>query len=122
MNDWLTRPWGMHVELTRTSKASMAFLAAPLARVDEECMNLDGPTIIYTCCLSALAARAATGAPMVRVRVYRCVIGGTHLTRLYGRLWSARGFCRVASVAGVWEQVLYALDTRDSRCIGHPIT
>ena len=53
----------------------MAFLADPLARVDGECMGLDGPTIIYTCCLSALAARAATGAPTVRVRVYRCVIG-----------------------------------------------
>ncbi len=55
----------------------MAFLAAPLAMVDGECMGLDAPTIIYTCCLSALAARAATGAPMVRVCVYRCVIGGT---------------------------------------------
>ena len=54
-----------------------AFLVAHLARVDEEYMDLDGPTIIYTCCHSDLAARVATGAPMVRARVYRCVIGGT---------------------------------------------
>ena len=59
------------------SKAMTAFLVAHLARVDEEYMDLDGPTIIYTCCHSALVARAATGAPTVRVCVYRCVIGGT---------------------------------------------
>ena len=39
-----------------------AFLVAPLARVDGECMVLDGPALIFTCCHSALAARAATGA------------------------------------------------------------
>ena len=82
MNTGLTRPWGMNVELMlssceRTSKARTAFLVAPLAMVDRECMGLDGPTIIHTYCLSDLAARVATGAPMVRVRVYRCVIGGT---------------------------------------------
>ena len=57
----------------RTSKARMAFLVAPLAMVDGECMGLDGPALISTCCLSALAARAATGAPTVTA-VTLCVV------------------------------------------------
>ena len=42
-------------------------------------MGLDGPILISTCCLSALAARAATGAPTVTavtlcvVRKYLCI-------------------------------------------------
>ena len=55
-------PWSSR---ERTSKARTAFLVAPLAMVDGECMGLDGPALISTCCHSALAARAATGAPTV---------------------------------------------------------
>ena len=57
----------------RTSKARTAFLVAPLAMVDRECMGLDGPALISTCCHSALAARAATGAPTVTA-VTLCVV------------------------------------------------
>ena len=59
--------------------ARTAFLVAPLAMVDGECMGLDGPALISTCCLSDLAVRAATGAPTVTavtlcvVREYSCV-------------------------------------------------
>ena len=69
-------PWSSR---ERTSKARTAFLVAPLAMVDGECMGLDGPALISTCCHSALAARAATGAPTVTavtlrvVRKYLCV-------------------------------------------------
>ena len=69
-------PWSSR---ERTSKARTAFLVAPLAMVDGECMGLDGPALIFTCCHSALAARAATGAPTVTavtlrvVREYLCV-------------------------------------------------
>ena len=55
-------PWSSR---ERTSKARTAFLVAPLAMIDGECMVLDGPALISTCCHSALAARAATGAPTV---------------------------------------------------------
>ena len=57
----------------RTSKARMAFLVAPLARVDGECMVLDDPALIFTCCHSALAARAATGALTVTAVTLRVV-------------------------------------------------
>ena len=69
-------PWSSR---ERTFKARTAFLVAPLAKVDGECMGLDGPALISTCCHSALAARAATGAPTVTavtlriVREYLCV-------------------------------------------------
>ena len=55
-------PWSSR---ERTSKARTAFLVAPLAIVDGECIGLDGSALISTCCHSALAARAATGAPTV---------------------------------------------------------
>ena len=51
----------------------MAFLVAPLVRVDGKCMGLDGPALIFTCCHSALAARAATGAPTVTAVTLRVV-------------------------------------------------
>ena len=51
----------------------MAFLVAPLARVDGECMVLDDPALIFTCCHSALAARAATGALTVTAVTLRVV-------------------------------------------------
>ena len=65
-------PWSSR---ERTSKARTAFLVAPLARVDGECMGLDGPALKSTCCHSALplAARAATGAPTVTA-VTLCVV------------------------------------------------
>ena len=69
-------PWSSR---ERTSKARTAFLVAPLARGDGEYMGLDGSALISTCCHSALAARAATGAPTVTavtlrvVRKYLCV-------------------------------------------------
>ena len=36
-------------------------------------MDLDGPALISTCCHSALAARAATGAPTVTAVTWRVV-------------------------------------------------
>ncbi len=36
-------------------------------------MGLDGPALISTCCHSALAARAATGAPTVTAVTWRVV-------------------------------------------------
>ena len=63
-------PWSSR---ERTSKARTAFLVAPLAMVDGECMGLDGPALISTCCHSALAARAATGAPTVTAVTLRVV-------------------------------------------------
>ena len=47
------------------SKVRTASPVAPLARVDGQCMDLDGPTLKTTRRLSVLAARAATGAPTV---------------------------------------------------------
>ena len=44
-----------------STKASTAFLVALLARVDGECMRLDGTALKSTGCLPALAARVATG-------------------------------------------------------------
>ena len=41
--------------------------------VDGECMYLDGSALISTCCHSALAARAATGAPTVTAVTLRVV-------------------------------------------------
>ena len=66
-------PWSSR---ERTSKARTAFLVAPLARVGGEYIGLDGPTLISTCCHSALAARAATGASTVSPHP------GAHVARL----------------------------------------
>ena len=80
-------PWSSR---ERTSKARTAFLVAPLAMIDGECMVLDGPALISTCCHSALAARAATGAPTVTavtlcvVRVDLCVPFRATWLELYG--------------------------------------
>ena len=63
-------PWSSR---ERTSKARTAFLVAPLAIVDGECIGLDGSALISTCCHSALAARAATGAPTVTAVTLRVV-------------------------------------------------
>ena len=90
-------PWSSR---ERASKARTAFLVAPLAMVDGECMGLHGPALISTCCHSALAARAATGAPTVTAVTLRVV-------REY--LWvpfRATG-CELDAPKGVWHSSHY---------------
>ena len=77
--------------------------------VDGECMGLDGPALISTCCHSALAARAATGAPTVTavtlcvVREYLCVpfratgfeLDGSEVFRALLALSGVREYARI---------------------------
>ncbi len=45
----------------RTTKARMAFLLGPMARVGARCIKLDGPALVTGDCLSVLVIQAATG-------------------------------------------------------------
>ena len=45
----------------RTTKARMAFLLGPMARVVVKCIEPDGPTLVTGGCLSGLVIQAATG-------------------------------------------------------------
>ena len=82
---WSTqlRPRGMPVKpygpRECISKASTAFLPALLARVDGECIGLDGTALKSTGCLPhpALAARVATGTAVDYARTVRTLAGTT---------------------------------------------
>ena len=45
----------------RTTKARMAFLLGPMARVGVRCMEPDGPALVTGGCFSGLVIQAATG-------------------------------------------------------------
>ena len=45
----------------RTTKARMAFLLGPMARVGVRCIEHDGPALVTGGCLSVLVIQAATG-------------------------------------------------------------
>ena len=45
----------------RTTKARMAFLVGPMARIGARCIEHDGPALVTGGCFSVLVIQAATG-------------------------------------------------------------